>query len=246
LILKDQVALVTGGCQGIGRACSLELAAEGAFVCVGDVNVEKMEAVIREIVAAGGQGMSLELNVSSSESVENGIKRILEKSGRLDILVNNAGITRDGLAMRLSDEDWQKVLDVNLGGAFYCCREALLPMVKARYGRIINITSVVAQAGNPGQINYISSKAGLIGLTKALAKEVAARKITVNAVAPGFIDTDMTRVLPASVREKMMEITPVGRMGEPAEVAHAVKFLASPASGYITGHVLNVNGGMYM
>jgi 3-oxoacyl-[acyl-carrier protein] reductase len=246
LVFKDQVALVTGGCQGIGRACSLELAGEGALVCVADINPERMQAVVEEIVGAGGKAQSLEMNVSDPESVEKGVKLVLEKHGRLDILVNNAGITRDGLAMRLSDEDWKKVLDVNLGGAFYCCREVLPSMVKARYGRIINITSVVAQAGNAGQINYIASKAGLIGMTKALAKEVASRKITVNAVAPGFIDTEMTRVLPASVREKMMEMTPVGRMGDPAEVAHAVKFLASPASAYITGHVINVNGGMYM
>lgn len=246
LILQDQVALVTGGSQGIGRACALALVAQGATVCVASRNKDKLEAVVAEILAAGGRAIAVALDVGSADSVEAGFKRLFEMYPRLDILVNNAAITRDGLAMRMKNEDWDAVLQTNLSGTFFCCREALPAMIKARYGRIVNITSVVAQSGNPGQANYVASKAGIIGLTRSLAKEVASRKITVNAVSPGFIDTEMTRILPASAKERMLEMIPLGRMGHDTEVAHAVEFLASPLSSYITGQVLNVNGGLYM
>lgn len=244
--LKDQVVLVTGASQGIGKACALVLASEGAFVCAASRSKEKLEAVVEEIHAAGGQADAVTMDVSRADSVRVAIRSTFEAHSRLDVLVNNAGITRDGLAIRMKNEDWQSVLDTNLSGVFFCCREALPFMIKARYGRIINITSVVAQAGNAGQVNYVASKAGIIGITRSLAREVASRKITVNAVSPGFIDTEMTRVLSPAAKEKTLAMIPLGRLGEAAEVASAVKFLASPSSAYITGQVLSVNGGMHM
>ncbi|HUX10249.1 MAG TPA: 3-oxoacyl-[acyl-carrier-protein] reductase [Terriglobia bacterium] len=244
--LSGRVAVVTGASQGIGRACALVLAEAGADVALASRNVEKLEAVAREIEAAGRQAMVLNVDVSNAESIKAGISKVLETWKKIDILVNNAGVVRDNLILRMKVEDWDAVLRTNLDGTYHCIKEVLPGMVRQRYGRIINITSVVAQVGNPGQANYIASKAGLIGLTKAVASEVARRNITVNAVSPGFIATPMTDKLPGEVREKLLSIIPAGRMGTDRDVACGVRFLASEEAGYITGHVLNVNGGMYM
>jgi 3-oxoacyl-[acyl-carrier protein] reductase len=244
--LNGRIAVVTGAAQGIGRACALVLAEAGADVALADLNIGQLEAVAKEVEAMGRKAMVLNLNVSNAESVKAGISKVLEAWKKIDILVNNAGIVRDNLLMRMKDEDWDAVLRVNLDGAYHCIKEVLPGMVRQRYGRIVNLASVVAQAGNAGQANYIASKAGVIGLTKAVATEVARRNITVNAVAPGFIATPMTEKLPKDVREKLLTIIPVGRMGTDRDVAHAIRFLASEEAGYITGHVLNINGGMYM
>lgn len=244
--LKGRVALVTGASQGIGRACALVLAEAGAQVALASRNMEKLEAVAKEIAGHGGQALALSLDVADRESVKAAVAKVLEARGKIEILVNNAGIARDQLVLRMKPDDWEAVLRTNLDGAYYCIQAVLGGMVRQRYGRIINITSVVAQAGNPGQANYVSSKAGLIGLTKAVAAEVASRNITVNAVSPGFIATSMTEKLPESVHQKILEMIPLGRMGADREVAYAVRFLASEEAGYITGHVLNVNGGMFM
>jgi 3-oxoacyl-[acyl-carrier protein] reductase len=244
--LKDKVALVTGASQGIGRATAIALAAAGAKVGVAARSVEKLDALVAEISAAGGEARSIRMDISSAEEIKAGFKQILEAFGRLDILVNNAGITRDALALRMKPGDWDAVLRTNLTGAFLCAQQALAPMVRQRSGRIINVTSVVAEMGNAGQANYVSAKAGLIGLTRALATEVASRNITVNAVAPGFIVTAMTEGLSQDVKDALQERIPLGRLGTEADVAAAIVFLASDAAGYITGHVLDVNGGMYM
>ena len=244
--LNGRVAVVTGASQGIGRACALVLAEAGADVALASRNVEKLEAVAKEVEAAGRKALALGVDVSNSDSVKAGIGKVLETWKKIDILVNNAGVVRDNLLLRMKPEDWDAVLRTNLDGAYHCIKEALPGMVRQRYGRIINIASVVAQAGNPGQANYIASKAGLIGLTKAVAAEVARRNITVNAVAPGFIATPMTDRLPEDIRNKLLGIIPAGRMGTDRDVAYGVCFLAAEEAGYITGHVLNVNGGMYM
>jgi 3-oxoacyl-[acyl-carrier protein] reductase len=245
-VLEGRVALVTGASQGIGRACAVELAQSGAQVALASRNLEKLRAVAAEIEAAGGRALAILLNVEDPDSVRQAADQVLESSGKIEILVNNAGITRDNLLMRMKPEDWDKVLRTNLDGAYYCIRAVLPGMVRQRYGRIINIASVVAQAGNAGQANYIAAKAGLIGLTKAVAAEVGSRSITVNAVAPGFIDTAMTSGLPEAVKEKLLSIIPLKRIGAGQDVAYAVRFLASDEAGYITGHCLNVNGGMFM
>ena len=244
--LRGRVALVTGASQGIGRACALVLAESGADVALASRNLEKLRAVADEIEALGCRALPVALDVSSADSVREGIAQLQSAWERIDILVNNAGITRDNLVMRMKPEDWEVVVRTNLQGAYHCIRAALPGMVRRRSGRIINITSVVAQLGNPGQSNYIASKAGLIGLTKAVAAEVASRSITVNAVAPGFVDTAMTRAMPEEARQKIVGLIPLGRMCTDREVAVAVRFLASDDAAYITGHVLNVNGGMYM
>ncbi len=244
--LNERVAVVTGAAQGIGRACALVLAEAGADVAVADLNMEKMEAVAKEIEAAGRRAMVLSVDVSSAESVKAGFGKVLETWKKIDILVNNAGIVRDNLILRMKDEDWDTVLRVNLDGAYHCIKEVLSGMVRQRYGRIINISSVVARAGNAGQANYIASKAGLIGLTKAVASEVARKNVTVNAVAPGFIATSMTEKLPEEVRQKLLAVIPAGRMGTDMDIAYGVRFLASEEAGYITGQVLDINGGMYM
>ncbi|PYT82662.1 MAG: 3-oxoacyl-[acyl-carrier-protein] reductase [Acidobacteria bacterium] len=244
--LKDKVALVTGASQGIGRDTALALAEAGAKVAVAARNEEKLAALVKEITAAGEEAFAVKMDVADAEQVRAGFKAVVEKFGRLDILVNNAAITRDGLAMRMKAEDWDAVIRTNLTGAHLCIQQALLTMVRARRGRIVNIASVVAQMGNAGQANYVAAKAGLIGLTKAIAIEIASRNITVNAVAPGFIKTPMTGVLPDKVKEDLKTRIPLGRMGCPRDVAAAVVFLASDEAGYITGHVLDVNGGMYM
>ena len=245
--LKDKVALVTGASQGIGRDTALALSEAGAKVAVAARNEEKLAALVNEIVGlVGGQALAVKMDVADAEQVKAGFKQVLEKFGRLDILVNNAAITRDGLAVRMKQDDWEAVIRTNLTGAHLCIQQALRTMMRARAGRIINIASVVAQMGNAGQANYVAAKAGLIGLTKAIAMEIASRNITVNAVAPGFIKTPMTDVLPDKVKEDLNTRIPLGRMGSARDVAAAIVFLASDEAGYITGHVLDVNGGMYL
>ena len=244
--LKDKVALVTGASQGIGRDTALAFAEVGAKVAVAARNEEKLAALVSDIAAAGGTGFAVKMDVADAEQVKAGFKQVLEKFGRLDILVNNAAITRDGLAMRMKADDWEAVLRTNLTGAHLCIQQALPTMMKARTGRIINISSVVAQSGNAGQANYVAAKAGLIGLTKAIAIEIASRNITVNAVAPGFVETPMTDVLPDKVKEELTARIPLGRMGSARDVAAASIFLASDEAAYITGHILNVNGGMHL
>ena len=243
--LDGQTALVTGASRGIGRAVALALAAEGAEVVVNYASSpEAAEAVVAEIQAKGGSAYALKADVSDEASVDDLIKTVLKRSERIDVLVNNAGITRDGLLMRMKTEDWQAVINLNLTGVFLCTRAVTRPMLKQRSGRIINITSVVGLMGNAGQANYAAAKAGVVGLTRSSAKEMASRGITVNAVAPGFIATDMTKDLEA---DAILSAIPLGRFGSPDQVAGAVKFLAAdPASAYITGQVLQVDGGMVM
>jgi 3-oxoacyl-[acyl-carrier protein] reductase len=244
--LKDKVAVVTGASQGIGRETALALTEAGARVVVAARNEEKLASLAGAIAAAGGEAFALKMDVADAEQVKVGFKQVIEKFGRLDILVNNAAVTRDGLAMRMKKDDWDAVLQTNLTGAHLCIQQALPTMMKARAGRIINISSIVAQMGNAGQANYVAAKAGLIGLTKAIAVEIASRGVTVNAVAPGFIATPMTDVLPDKVKEELKVRIPLGRMGSARDVAAAIVFLASDEAGYITGHVLNVNGGMHL
>ena len=244
--LTGRVALVTGASQGIGKACALLLAEAGASVALAARNLSNLQCVAKDVQDLGRKALVVDLDVSNRDSIVGGVVRTLQEFSKIDILVNNAGIARDNLAMRLKPEDWELVLRTNLDGAYYCIRAVLPGMVKQRYGRIINIVSVVAQTGNPGQANYVASKAGLIGLTKAVAAEVASRNITVNAVAPGFISTAMTAKLPEAVRERILSLIPLGRMGTDRDVAYGVRFLASEEAGYINGHVLNINGGMYM
>jgi 3-oxoacyl-[acyl-carrier protein] reductase len=244
--LKDRVALVTGASQGIGRATALALAQAGARVAVAARNAGKLAEVVAEIAAAGGEAIAVPMDVADAEQVKAGFRQTTGKFGKLDILVNNAAITRDGLAVRMKAEDWDAVLRTNLTGAHFCAQQAMSVMMRARYGRIINVTSVVAETGNPGQANYVAAKAGLIGLTRALAVEIASRNITVNAVAPGFIVSPMTDPLPQAVKDGLVARVPLGRMGMAAEVAAAIVFLASEEAGYITGAVLDVNGGLRM
>jgi len=244
--LKDKVALVTGASQGIGRATSLALGEVGAKVAVAARNAEKLAALVAEIEAAGGEAFAVPMDVAEAAQVKNGFQQVLGKFGKLDILVNNAAITRDTLALRMKIEDWDAVLRTNLTGAYLCIQQALAPMLRQRSGRIINVTSVVAETGNAGQANYVSSKAGLIGLTRAIAVEVASRSITVNAVAPGFIETPMTDPLPAELKDKLKSLIPLGRFGQDREIAAAIVFLSSEEAAYITGQVLGVNGGMHM
>ncbi len=244
--LSGRVALVTGASQGIGRAVALELARRGAQVALAARNTEKLAEVEAEIAAAGGTSKSFALDVASEESIKDGAKAVLAHFGKVEILVNNAGITRDMLSMRMKLADWNDVLSTNLTGAFLLSQALTMQMVKNRWGRIINITSVVGEMGQAGQANYAASKAGLIGLTKSLARELASRTITVNAVAPGFIETAMTEALTEEQKQANAQYIPLGRVGTTAEVAYAVAFLASEEAAYITGHTLDVNGGMHM
>lgn len=243
---KGKVALVTGASRGIGRSISLALAAEGAKIVAADVDLAATEAMVAELKQQGAEAVAVQGNVTLSEDAEKMVEAAVAAFGRLDILVNNAGITRDGLLIRMKEEEWDAVLSVNLKGAFLCTRAASKVMTKQRYGRVINIASVVGQMGNAGQANYCASKAGLIGLTKSNARELAKRNITVNAVAPGFIATAMTDALPEKVRDELTAQIPLERLGSPDDIANAVVFLASEKSGYVTGQVLAVNGGMYM
>lgn len=244
--LEGRVALVTGASQGIGRAIALELAAAGATVALGARNQAKLAGVKAAIEAAGGKAESFALDVTNEDSVKATAKEIVAKLGAVHILVNNAGVTRDGLVLRMKSADWDDVLNTNLKGAFLLTQALLQPMMKARWGRVVNITSVVGEMGQAGQANYAASKAGLIGLTKSLAREFASRGITVNAVAPGFIETDMTHVLTDDQKKAMLGAVPLARAGTVADIAAAVRFLASDDAAYITGHTLDVNGGMYM
>lgn len=246
MILKDRVALITGASQGIGRATALLFAERGARVVLAARSADKLAAVEAEIKQAGGEALAVTLDVSDEEQVKSGIKQALEHFGHIDILVNNAAITRDQLQIRMKRADWEAVLATNLTGAHLCIQRVLPGMLRQRYGRIINVTSVVAQTGSPGQANYVASKAGLIGLTKALAVEVASRKITVNAIAPGFIISPMTDGLPEKNKQALIARIPLGRMGTDREVAYGIAFLASDQASYVTGHVLGINGGLYL
>jgi 3-oxoacyl-[acyl-carrier protein] reductase len=244
--LEGRVALVTGASQGIGHACARALAREGASVALAARNQQKLDQLVAEITAAGGKATAFVIDVSDEEQVKSGIKSALAQFGKIDILVNNAGITRDQLLMRMKRADWDAVLATNLTSAYLCIQQVIGSMLKQRWGRIINITSVFGQMGQAGQANYAASKAGLIGLTMAMAREVASRHITCNAVAPGFIETGMTAVLSEEFKQNAVQQIPLGRVGLPEDVASAVCFLASDDASYITGHVLNVNGGMLM
>ncbi len=243
--MSSRIAFVTGASRGIGRATALSLAAAGHTVILAARDQQKLDEVAGAIRSAGGAAHTVQIDLSSPESIQQAFAQAKE-IGTVTILVNNAGITRDGLAMRMKPEDWSAVLNTNLTGAFLCIQQVLQGMMKERWGRIINIASVVGESGNAGQANYVASKAGLVGLTKSLAIELGSRNITVNAITPGFIETDMTAVLGEPIREKMLANIPLKRFGQPGEVAGAVKFLASDEAAYITGSVLRVNGGMYL
>ena len=244
--VEGRVALVTGASQGIGRACAIVLAGGGAKVALCARNQEKLEQVAAEIAAAGGASAVFKMDVASEHEIKTGVKATVAHFGKVDILVNNAGITRDQLVMRMKRADWDDVMNTNLTGPFLLIQAVIGSMLKQRWGRIINVTSIFGQIGQAGQANYASAKAGLIGLTMAVAREVASRNITVNAVAPGWIETAMTSALPEELRTNMLKNIPLGRVGTDLDVAHAVKFLASEESGYITGEVLKVNGGILM
>lgn len=244
--LEGKTAIITGGAQGIGLAIAEALANEGALVGIADLKGEQAKKVADDFNARGKKAISFQVNVANSGEVKQMIDQAMAAWNKIDILVNNAGITRDGLIIRMKEEDWNLVLDINLNGTFFCIKEVLSKMAKQRSGRIINISSIVGAMGNAGQANYVASKAAVIGLTKTVAKEYASRGITVNAVAPGFIETEMTRVLPAQTREELIKQIPQGRMGAVEDIANAVCFLASDQASYITGQVIHVNGGMYM
>jgi 3-oxoacyl-[acyl-carrier protein] reductase len=244
--LKDKVALVTGAAQGIGKSIAIALAKNGANIVVSDINLELATQTAKEIESLGVKTLALKTNVADLADVEKSVAEAVKALGRIDILINNAGITKDNLLIRMKKEDWDAVLAVNLSGVFNCTKAVSSLMMKQRYGRIISIASIVGQMGNFGQANYAATKAGVIGFTKSVAKELASRNVTANAVAPGFIQTAMTDKIPDEVKKKMLEQIPMGKLGQPEDVAQAVLFLASPAADYITGQVLAVNGGMYM
>jgi 3-oxoacyl-[acyl-carrier protein] reductase len=243
---SGRVALVTGASQGIGRACALRLAQSGAAVALAARNHDKLKEVLAEITAAGGKAAAFPMDVGDEEQIKSATKAAIAQFGKIDILVNNAGITRDQLVMRMKRADWDSVINTNLTSAYLCIQQVIGSMLKQRWGRIINVTSIFGQMGQAGQANYSASKAGLIGLTMAMAREVGSRNITCNAVAPGFIQTAMTSVLSDDFKQNALKMIPLGRIGSTEDVANAVSFLASEEAGYVTGHVLNVNGGMLM
>jgi 3-oxoacyl-[acyl-carrier protein] reductase len=243
---KGQVAMITGGARGIGRSIAGRLAKEGSNLAIADVSEDAAKEAAGELASTGVRTIAVKLDVSKSDQVAKAFEGVIKELGRVDILINNAGITKDGLVLRMKEEDWDAVININLKGVFLCSKEAVKLMVKQKYGRIVNIASVVAFMGNPGQVNYSASKAGIVGLTKTVAREYASRGVTVNAVAPGFISTAMTDALAENVRQEMLKSIPVGTFGTVDDVANAVTFLASPEAGYITGQVIHVNGGMYM
>ena len=244
--LKDKVALITGGARGIGQAIALTFAREGADIVVADVNLEIAQKTALEIQDLGRKVLALEMDVTNYEKVEEGVNKILDKMGKVDILVNNAGITKDNLLLRMSQADWDAVINVNLKGTFNCIKAVTRPMIKQRSGRIISIASIIGLMGNPGQANYAASKAGIIALTKTAAKELASRNINANAVAPGFIQTEMTAKLSEEIKKKMLEAIPLGKLGTPEDVANVCLFLASQESSYITGQTITIDGGMVM
>jgi len=244
--LKDKVALITGGARGIGRSIAMVFAKEGADIVVADVNLEAAAKTASEIEGLGRKALALELDVTDSAKVEDGVNKILDKFGKVDILVNNAGITKDNLLLRMTQAEWDAVINVNLKGTFNCIKAVSRPMVKQRSGRIISIASIIGLMGNWGQANYAASKAGIIALTKTVAKELASRNINANSVAPGFIQTDMTAKLPENVKSKMMEAIPMAKLGTPEDVANVCLFLASEESSYVTGQTITVDGGMVM
>ena len=244
--MRKRTALVTGASRGIGKACAKVLAAAGHRVMLAARSADKLQEVADELKSGGAETFTVEIDLASSESIASAIGKAVKEFGPVDILVNNAGMTKDGLAMRMKQGDWESVLQVNLSGAFYVTQQVLPAMMKERWGRIVNISSVVGEMGNAGQANYAASKAGLIGMTKSLALELGSRNITVNAVAPGFIETDMTHGLPEELKQKLLERTPLRRMGAVDDIAAAVRFLVSEEAAFITGHVLDVNGGIYM
>ncbi|MDD5108820.1 MAG: 3-oxoacyl-[acyl-carrier-protein] reductase [Candidatus Omnitrophica bacterium] len=244
--LKDKVALITGGARGIGQAIAMTFAREGADIVVADVNLEITQKTALEIEGLGRKALALQMDVTNYDVVEEGINKILDKMGKVDILVNNAGITKDNLLLRMSPADWDAVINVNLKGTFNCIKAVSRPMIKQRSGRIISIASIIGLMGNPGQANYAASKAGIIALTKTVAKELASRNINANAVAPGFIQTEMTAKLPEDIKKKMLEAIPLAKLGTPQDVANVCLFLASDESSYITGQVITIDGGMVM
>lgn len=241
-----RTALITGASRGIGRACALALSASGARVAIAARNLEQLEQLAGEIRAAGREAFALQIDLANPESIKEAVAKAAKDFGPIQILVNNAGMTKDNLAIRMKKDDWDVVIATNLTGAFLMIQQVLPAMMRERWGRIVNISSVVGETGNPGQANYVASKAGLIGLTKTLAQEMGSRNITVNAVAPGFIETDMTHGLSQELKDKMLANIPLKRIGKPEDIAAAVRFLTSEDASYITGHVLDVNGGIYM
>ncbi|HEX4275045.1 MAG TPA: 3-oxoacyl-[acyl-carrier-protein] reductase [Bryobacteraceae bacterium] len=244
--MTNRIALITGASRGIGRACAHRLAAGGAKVVLAARQLDKLEEVAAEVRAAGGDAFVVAIDLASQDSIKEAFSKASKDFGRIDILVNNAGLTRDGLAMRMKRDDWDAVIQTNLSGTFFCIQQVLPGMVRERWGRIVNISSVVGESGNAGQANYAASKAGLIGLTKSLAQELASRNITVNAVAPGFVETDMTASLSDELKAKITQSVPLKRIGSPRDIAAAAGFLCGDDASYITGHVLDVNGGMFM
>lgn len=244
--LEGQVAIVTGGGRGIGREIALLLATQGAHLALFDVNEQTLTQTVQELEGMGRRAMGLVVDVTNAAAVDEAVLKVLDKLGRIDILVNNAGVTQDGLLVRMEESQWDRVLDINLKGTYLCTRAVAKVMLKARRGRIVSIASIVGLIGNPGQANYAASKAGIIGFTKAVAKELASRHVTCNAVAPGFIKTEMTERLPEEVKRRLSELIPMAALGEPSDVAQAVLFLVSDAARYITGHVLVVDGGLAM
>jgi 3-oxoacyl-[acyl-carrier protein] reductase len=244
--MANRIAFITGASRGIGRACAIALSAGGAKVVLAARQLDKLEEVAAQIRAAGGEAFVVAIDLASQDSIKEAFSKASKEFGRIDILINNAGLTRDGLALRMKRDDWDAVIQTNLSGSFFCIQQVMPAMVRERWGRIVNITSVVGESGNAGQANYAASKAGLIGLTKSLAQELASRNITVNAVAPGFVATDMTASLSDELKAKITESVPLKRIGNPEDIAAAVKFLAGDEAGYITGHILDVNGGMFM